>query len=673
MTGFSAVHIAEDDSNRRWAGVPRVAGPVWTQLPTLTVGLFGVQMLWSVEMSYASPYLLSLGLSKSLMAVVFLAGPLSGLIVQPMIGILADNSKSRFGRRRPFIVACAALCAFSTLLLGFTRPFATIFTTLDSNDILTVWLAILSIYCIDFCINAVQALDRALLVDILPATKQPAGNAWAARMLAVGSVAGFFVGNLDLPRFFPFLGSAQLGVLSLIAALLLFSTQAWVCFHVKERVLLRSSSDPKGFRQELKVLSETLVRLPSVIRQICWIQFFAWLGWFPVLFYTTVYIGELHKQSSPIPENEDAVIALDAESTRLGSRAMFYSALVSLAANIIMPSFVVPQHAGHASRPLQPKQKTWLERVRMHLTSLWALSHFIFAMCMAATFVTSTVSGATFIVSVTGFCWAITQWAPFALLGEAILSHPASDDTGSIHLADTRSTRAVRPRDDVEHNANEEETQLLFQAHVEDDEEEEEEEEGVPNGHPHPHLHAHARAGIQSSPGSKTTSSDQEDEADPHPRIIIGLGNARARVSRIDIAIPRSPPSVAHLEGNAMTSTSGSATTTSANGLNAQAGAIIGIHNVFIVIPQFLVTGLSSIIFAIFDPDISALHGHHVGNTQPSDGTSAPPSQDAVRQLLTRSDDNRFNSIAIIFRLGGIAAAIAFILSYRLAKELKRH
>ena len=110
----------------------------------------------------------------------------------------------------------------------------------------------------------------------------------------------------------------------------------------------------------------------------------AWLGWFPVLFYTTVYIGDLHKGSSPIPENKDAAIALDAEATRLGTRAMFYSALVSLAANIIMPYFVVRQR-GHASSPLQPKQKTWLERVRVHLASLWALSHFIFAMSMAAT------------------------------------------------------------------------------------------------------------------------------------------------------------------------------------------------------------------------------------------------------------------------------------------------
>ena len=182
----------------------------------------------------------------------------------------------------------------------------------------------------------------------------------------------------------------------------------------------------------------------------------AWLGWFPVLFYSTVYIGDLHKNSSPIPQTQDAAIALDVESTRLGTRALFYHALVTLAANIIMPSFVVPQHAKHASSALQPERKTWLDRVRMHLASLWALSHFLFAVCMAATLyvitrpftsaaifsqlmdsfflrysysVTSTVSSATLVLSVTGFCWAITQWAPFALvrreIGDEDLAKPS--------------------------------------------------------------------------------------------------------------------------------------------------------------------------------------------------------------------------------------------------------
>lgn len=82
---------------------------------------------------------------------------------------------------------------------------------LMQNNILTIWLAIFALFSIDFSINAgtmhvlsaelavlppitpVQAVDRALLVDILPTSQQPDGNAWAARMLGVGSVAGYFV------------------------------------------------------------------------------------------------------------------------------------------------------------------------------------------------------------------------------------------------------------------------------------------------------------------------------------------------------------------------------------------------------------------------------------------------------------------------------------------------
>lgn len=55
-------------------------------LPLLAMGSLGSQCIWSSEMVFGSPYLLHLGLSKSSMAFVFVAGPLSGLIVQPVIG-----------------------------------------------------------------------------------------------------------------------------------------------------------------------------------------------------------------------------------------------------------------------------------------------------------------------------------------------------------------------------------------------------------------------------------------------------------------------------------------------------------------------------------------------------------------------------------------------------------
>ncbi|KAG1752015.1 major facilitator superfamily domain-containing protein [Suillus lakei] len=634
MTGFSALPFAEDSLNdeSRWIGRARILGPPLTRLPTLTVGLLGVQVLWSVEMSYASPYLLSLGLSKPLMAVVFLAGPLSGLIVQPLIGVLADNSKSRFGRRRPLIVIGAALCCAATLLFGYTRSFAALFTMpgSSSNDSLTIWLAILSIYCIDFSINAVQALDRALLVDTLPPSDQPSGNAWAARMLAIGSVLGFFVGELDLPSWLPFLGRVQLEVLAVIASLLLVFTHLLTSVCVKERILVATDSHAKGLKKEIYEIWNTLTRLPQVIRQICYIQFFAWLAWFPVLFYTTVYIGELHKRVSPHPADDSSAVILEEEATRLGARALFYSALVSLAANIVMPFFVVHAKEVAILSPLQPK-KPWSERVQVHLATLWAFSLFIFVFCMAATFFVSSVGGATFIMSVTGFCWAIAQWAPFTLLAEAILSHPATDEeTASIYLEDTRSNRRSGTDNDGQ---DADETQHLVDFDLED-------------------------------PTYSRIASPEQEEDGSYPRTMI---NHEARVSQIDINV--SSTQMSHDASPLHTPKK------NINGLSSQAGAILGIHNMFIVVPQFLVTGLSSIIFAIFDPQKSVLHGHHPGNAIPVNGTIAT-SGDVMRQILDRDEDPSGktgpNSIAIIFRLGGVAAAVAFVLCWRLARELKR-
>jgi solute carrier family 45 protein 1/2/4 len=97
--------------------------------------MLGVSVFWSVEMGYASPYLLSLGLSKSSMAAVFLAGPLSGLVVQPLMGALADNSTSRFGRRRPYMLLGTGICVVAMLLLGFTRGVAAVFTGWDNTAV----------------------------------------------------------------------------------------------------------------------------------------------------------------------------------------------------------------------------------------------------------------------------------------------------------------------------------------------------------------------------------------------------------------------------------------------------------------------------------------------------------------------------------------------------------
>ncbi|KAG6894396.1 hypothetical protein C0992_006288 [Termitomyces sp. T32_za158] len=420
MTGFSPLTLEGPQSSQKFAGKAYILGPKWAHLPTITVGFLSVQMFWSVEMGYASPYLLSLGLSKSAMSLVFLAAPLSGLFMQPIIGVLADHSTSRLGRRRPFMMIGTIMCAFAMLILGFTRDFASLFMARGSqgNDSLTILLAVLSIYLIDFSMNAVMAMDRALLVDTIPPAAQASGNAWAARMLGLGSVIGFLFGTIPLPKMFPFLGTTELEVLSVMVAVLVLSGHTLMAICVKERVLLKSADRPSGkrpnpFIREARAIWSNILTLPPVIRQIFIIQFFAWIAWFPILFYTTIYIGDLYRRSTPLSPSftrEDR----DSEATLLGTRALFYSSVIALVLNIILPGF------------------------------------------------TESVFGATVLISVTGFSWAITQWAPFSLLAEAILTTPDSTSNGrdSILLADART-----PIEDPEAEAADETAVFLNNHH----------------------------------------------------------------------------------------------------------------------------------------------------------------------------------------------------------------
>lgn len=132
---------------------------VW-YLILLTMSIGGLQIAWAVELSNGSPYLLSLGLSKSLMALVWIAGPLSGSLVQPYIGIRSDNCRLKFGKRRPFMLAGALATILSLLALAYTREMVAGFlgwfgVSPDSQGVKTsiIIVAVIFVYVLDFSIN----------------------------------------------------------------------------------------------------------------------------------------------------------------------------------------------------------------------------------------------------------------------------------------------------------------------------------------------------------------------------------------------------------------------------------------------------------------------------------------------------------------------------------------
>ena len=114
----------------------------------------------------------------------------------------------------------------------------------------------------------------------------------------------------------------------------------------------------------------------------------AWIGWFPVLFYTTLYVGDIYK--SGLPDSADLESEeVDAEATRLGTRALFWSACISLLSNFALPFLVSrtvnPRTIGDIFQEEGGAWKRIARRFQISLPMLWALSHALFALCMFST------------------------------------------------------------------------------------------------------------------------------------------------------------------------------------------------------------------------------------------------------------------------------------------------
>lgn len=310
------------------------------------------------------------------------------------------------------LVGTLVVC-LSLFVLGWTSEIVSLFIQeKDAKSTATVALAVLSIYGIDFAINAVQASTRSLISDTLPISKQQMGSAWASRMVAVGSLVGYGFGALDLTAIFgTSLGENQFKQLIVIAGGMLVSTVGVTCWAVSERVLLTNGRDEDGNEEEgiVELLTQIwtmALNLPENIAAICWVQFWCWIGWFPFLFYSTTWLGEVYLRFNASQEARDHPDSLG-QVGRVGSTALIMFSLVTFASSVIIPWFIDgPQDDSSGFTPRPPQSIAWIvEEIQKHkpnLAAAWSYSHIIFAGSMfAAPWVTS-LRAATTIVALCG-------------------------------------------------------------------------------------------------------------------------------------------------------------------------------------------------------------------------------------------------------------------------------
>ncbi|KAF4948460.1 hypothetical protein FGADI_9657 [Fusarium gaditjirri] len=380
-----------------WSGQPAIRGnSEAVRMILLSFVTIGITFTWGIEMTYCTPYLLNLGLTKSNTSLVWIAGPLSGLIVQPVVGVIADES-------------------FTREIVGF------VVTDDEAAKRPTIVLAVLAIYVVDFAINAVMSCSKSLIVDTLPIDKQQTGAAWSSRMSAIGHMIAYGAGAIDLLKLFgTSLGDTQFKQLTVISTIALLSSTSLTCWAVTERVLVASKpTQHEGRFKVFRQIWSTLLNLPPRIQAICWAQFWAWIGWFPFLFYSTTWVGETYFRYD-VPA--DARKSKDTLGTigRIGSTALVMYSVITFAGAWILPMFVQsPEDNSFTHRPPQAIAGflTRFNKVKPDLLTAWMLGHIMFAASMSLAPFATSFRFATVLVCLCGIPWTLAMWAPSAFLG----------------------------------------------------------------------------------------------------------------------------------------------------------------------------------------------------------------------------------------------------------------
>jgi solute carrier family 45 protein 1/2/4 len=254
----------------------------------------------------------------------------------------------------------------------------------------------------------------------------------ASRVLGVGNIIGYIAGYSDLPKHVWWLGHTQFQILCAIASIALGSTVMISIGTIRERDA-RLQAPPiqgkGGILSFFKQVFTSIRRLPPQTRKVCEVEFFAWIGFFPQLFYSSSYIGDIYVQpyleANPnmTPEEIDALYE---NATRVGTFALLVYAITSLSTNVLLPFLIAPSYDTPSASSAKDRP-TRLARLLSYvvipgltLRRAWLISHLVFASCMFSTLVVRSIGGATAIIGIVGVSWALTLWAPFAIISAEV-------------------------------------------------------------------------------------------------------------------------------------------------------------------------------------------------------------------------------------------------------------
>jgi maltose/moltooligosaccharide transporter len=299
-----------------------------SQIVNMNFGFLGIQFSFGLQQANMSPIYNYLGADEASLPLLWLAGPMTGLLVQPIIGALSDRTTSRLGRRTPYFLIGAILCSLCLLVMPYSPA---------------LWMAASLLWILDAANNVTMEPYRAFVSDKLNENQHALGFLTQSAFTGLAQTLAYLapsllvwfgmnkdtVGTNNIPQI--------VFVAFFIGAALSLGTVLWSVFTTREdplpsQQMAAMKAKPFGFFPALKEVWDASKEMPSTMKQLAVVYLFQWYALFCYWQYITLAVSK-----SLFGTTDGTTTAFRDAGLLTGQMGAFYNFVAFLSAFAMVP------------------------------------------------------------------------------------------------------------------------------------------------------------------------------------------------------------------------------------------------------------------------------------------------------------------------------------------------
>ena len=251
------------------------------QIWNMSFGFFGIQFGWGLQMANMSAIYQYLGADESTIPLLWLAAPITGLIVQPIVGFYSDRTWTKLGRRRPFFLVGAILASLALIAMPNSS---------------TLWMAAGLLWILDASVNISMEPFRAFVGDKLAKNQRKVGFAMQSLLIGLGAVLSSSLPYI-LTNWFEVSNESEgaipqtVKIAFYVGAGVFFAAVLYTILTTEEyppedmEAFSKMKHDTAGVGNAFKEIFQGIGSMPKTMKQLAIVQFFTWFGLFCMWIY----------------------------------------------------------------------------------------------------------------------------------------------------------------------------------------------------------------------------------------------------------------------------------------------------------------------------------------------------------------------------------------------------